>query len=180
MSLNSLQLDGFTHMLLGVPSLQDIRVALRSARRELKKERGLTLDRLHERSGIDRAVIHRIESVEKYPTYEPGVDTVRRLVEGMGLTLSEFFARIEALPTRDVSDTLPPPAPIPQGKHGNTDPVSRPLDDTGAIIARNTAALDELIEAVRLVSGELRATREQNAGARTRKSAKAARSREAR
>lgn len=72
----------------------DVRRALRAVRRE-RKPQGFTLDKLSADSGVDRAAIHRIESVEKYPDYEPGIETVARLVDAMGLTLSEFFSRVE-------------------------------------------------------------------------------------
>jgi transcriptional regulator with XRE-family HTH domain len=81
-------------------TLADIRLALRAERVRRKRSIGLTLDRLQDASGVDRAAIHRIESVEKYPDYEPGMQTILRLVEGMGLTLYEFFLRIES-PTRN-------------------------------------------------------------------------------
>lgn len=76
-------------------TLLEIRRGLRDERVRRKRSQGLTLDRLQETSGVDRAAIHRIESVDKYPNYEPGMETVTRLVEGMGLTLSSFFAQIE-------------------------------------------------------------------------------------
>jgi transcriptional regulator with XRE-family HTH domain len=75
-----------------LPSLQDVRRRLRAERRA----RELTLDALSEKSGVDRAAIHKIENVAKYPTYEPGLDTFTRLVEAMpGLTLALFFAHME-------------------------------------------------------------------------------------
>lgn len=73
-----------------VSSVLDMRRALRSVRRA--KE--WTLDALSDASGIDRAAIHRIENVQKYPDYEPGLDTFRRLVEAMQITMPEFFARL--------------------------------------------------------------------------------------
>lgn len=72
-------------------TLITIRQALRTARRE----RDLTLDALSERATVDRAAIHKIENVRKYPDYEPGIDTVRKIVEAMKITLGEFFTKID-------------------------------------------------------------------------------------
>jgi transcriptional regulator with XRE-family HTH domain len=70
-----------------LPSLLDIRTAVRRTRRA----REWSLDALSDKSGVDRAVIHRIENVRKYPKYEPGIETLRRIVEGFGLSLADFF-----------------------------------------------------------------------------------------
>jgi transcriptional regulator with XRE-family HTH domain len=148
---------------------------MRHALRAERLNRNWSLDDLAEKSGVNRSTIHDIET---NTGGKPQIGTIARLVEGMGLTLSQFFARIEGLQAHDVSETLPTPAPNPHGNHGSSNPVRRiSLDDTNAIIARNTAALDELIEAVRMVGGELRATREQNANARAPQPAKDARRR---
>lgn len=83
-----------------LPSLLQIRSEVRVVRRA----REWTLDKLRDESGVDRAAIHKIENTAKYPDYEPGVDTVRKLVEAMGLTLSDFFLRIEGLRPTEGSD----------------------------------------------------------------------------
>jgi DNA-binding XRE family transcriptional regulator len=151
---------------------------IRQEIRAVRKEHKITLRILHQKTGVSPSTVNRIERVEKYPAHKPDLETIQTLVSAMDLTLSQFFARIEGLQTHDVSETLPTPAPNPRGNHGSSNPVRRiSLDDTNAIIARNTAALDELIEAVRMVGGELRATREQNANARAPQPAKDARRR---
>ena len=70
--------------------LGKMRSALRAKRLELK----WSLDDLAAKSGVNRSTIHDIET---NADGKPQMATVARLVEGMGLTLSEFFARIEGL-----------------------------------------------------------------------------------
>ena len=54
--------------------------------RELRRERGLTLEELAERSGVSRAMISKVERGEKNPT----LVVAAKLAEGLGITLSEF------------------------------------------------------------------------------------------
>jgi transcriptional regulator with XRE-family HTH domain len=82
----------FSTVLL-LPTLGEMRAALRDAR----EGSGKSLDKLSEDSGVDRTAIHKIENPEKYPDYEPGLDTFRRLVEATGLTMQAFFWGLEAL-----------------------------------------------------------------------------------
>lgn len=93
MHLSSSDLSTYTPTLAAM-TVAEIRAALRVARRKRKRD-GLTLDRLQENSGVDRAVIHRIESPKKYPKYEAGFHTIHRLIEGLGLTLPDFFLQVE-------------------------------------------------------------------------------------
>jgi len=119
----------------GVSSLTDIRRGVRLLRRELE----VTLDTLSERSGVDRAAIHKIENTTKYPTYEPGVDTLRRLIEGLGFTLYGFFARLTRTDPR-------------------AERVSRTADDHTLVEARQSAVtlLDGMnLEGVRTATGIL-------------------------
>lgn len=74
----------------------------------LRREFEVTLDELSERSGVDRAAIHKIENTERYPDYEPGLDTFRRLVEGLGFSMPEFFTRLPRL------HFMEPPPPRPK------------------------------------------------------------------
>ena len=104
MSLSRRGLVAVSGTVRGVPSLLEIRGALRRVRRE----KDWTLDKLRDESGVDRTAIHKIENTKKYPTYEPGIDTVSKLVEAMGLTLSQFFARIEVLHPPVAPSTLQP------------------------------------------------------------------------
>src|SRR5918998_5028287 len=54
--------------------------------RGLRRERGLTLEELAERSGVSRAMISKVERGEKNPT----LVVAAKLAEGLGITLSEF------------------------------------------------------------------------------------------
>src|SRR5215210_298547 len=55
--------------------------------RELRRERGLTLEALAERSGVSRAMISKVERGEKNPTLVVAV----KVAEGLGVTLSELL-----------------------------------------------------------------------------------------
>lgn len=54
--------------------------------RDLRKERGLTLDALAGRSGVSRAMISKLERGEKNPT----LVIAARLAEGLGVSLSRL------------------------------------------------------------------------------------------
>lgn len=54
--------------------------------RELRRARGLTLERLAELSGVSRAMISKLERGEKNPT----LVVAARLAEGLGVTLSRL------------------------------------------------------------------------------------------
>lgn len=88
-----------------VPTLDEMRQRLR----KLRREREFTLDQLSETSGVDRAAIHKIEKTERYPNYEPGLDTFRRLVEGLGVSLAEFFAGFPAPAADELQHKLSEP-----------------------------------------------------------------------
>lgn len=105
MSLSSSVLSTYAPTLSGM-TLADIRAELRRARKVRKRD-GLTLDRLEENSGVDRAVIHRIENVKKYPRYKPGMETILRLIEGMGLTLPVFFLGVRDLQKTGLQAAIP-------------------------------------------------------------------------
>jgi len=139
-------------------TLAEIRAGLHAARKQQKRS-GLTLDRLQENSGVDRAVIHRIESVRKYPRYKPGIDTVLRLVEGMGLTLSSFFAEIEGGPKVGLQPAIPQSqnSPVPQhleADHGRDLPAGVVLtneqyEEYRRLRAREAAAAESVEQATK-------------------------------
>lgn len=76
--------------------------AVRARLRKERKARDWSLDDLAEKSGVNRSTIHEIETSA---TGKPQFETVGRLIEGMGLTLSEFFTRIEGLHSRALTPT---------------------------------------------------------------------------
>jgi len=55
--------------------------------RELRRERGLTLEELAGRSGVSRAMISKLERGEKNPT----LVVVAKVAEGLGITLSQLM-----------------------------------------------------------------------------------------
>ncbi len=66
----------------------ELELAIGGRLRTLRAAGGLTLDQLADRSGVSRAMISRIERAEASPT----AALLARLCEGLGLTLSAFFA----------------------------------------------------------------------------------------
>src|SRR5215218_2863238 len=54
--------------------------------RELRRERGLTLDGLAGRSGVSRAMISKVERGEKNPT----LVVAAKVAEGLGVSLSQL------------------------------------------------------------------------------------------
>src|SRR5215217_6365092 len=56
--------------------------------RGLRRERGLTLEGLAERSGVSRAMISKLERGEKNPT----LVVAAKVAEGLGVTLSQLVA----------------------------------------------------------------------------------------
>ncbi|AYD03399.1 helix-turn-helix transcriptional regulator [Neorhizobium sp. NCHU2750] len=66
----------------------ELELAIGERLKMLRSAASLTLDQLSERSGVSRAMISRIERAEASPT----AALLARLCEGLGLTLSAFFA----------------------------------------------------------------------------------------
>lgn len=62
--------------------------------RELRAQKGLTLDALAERADVSRAMLSRIERGESSPT----AAVLGRLAAGLGVTLSSLFADVDAAP----------------------------------------------------------------------------------
>ncbi|WP_436526491.1 helix-turn-helix domain-containing protein [Actinoplanes sp. HUAS TT8] len=69
----------------------DLSDDLAATLRDVRAERGLTVNALAERSGVSRAMIAKIERGAAQPT----AALLGRLVAVLGLTLSELFARTE-------------------------------------------------------------------------------------
>jgi transcriptional regulator with XRE-family HTH domain len=68
-----------------------VRLALRRER----TSRHLTLDELATLTGLNRATIHSIESVDREPTLKMEFETVARVIDGLGLSLGEFFLKVD-------------------------------------------------------------------------------------
>lgn len=116
-------------------TVADIRAQIRKCRRE--KE--WTLDDLVEASGVERTACHKIESVKKYPDYEPGLGTFLKLVAAFGMPVADFFSRLED-PSISLTRTqltrlvemgfplppLDPTPPAPGHRHAVPPKASRP------------------------------------------------------
>lgn len=149
--------------------------AVREALRTERERRGWTLDDVAERAQLHRSAVHEVE-VNR--SGKPQFMTIARMIEAFGLTVGDFFGQLQRGLHKEFIGATTTPTPAEQVPPTHGDPVPsasafsprgpgrRPLDDIGALIATNTAALDELIEAVRGVAGELRAAREQDASTR--------------
>lgn len=63
-------------------------VALGETIRSLRKARGISQEELAHRSQVDRAYMSSIER----GTQNPGIMTIIRIAEGMGISVAEIFA----------------------------------------------------------------------------------------
>lgn len=72
-------------------STLDISARLASRLRQLRADRGLTLDALAERAGVSRSMISLVERGESSPT----AAVLDRLAAGLGVTLASLFAEPE-------------------------------------------------------------------------------------
>jgi len=92
----------------------DIDLRLGARIRDLRAERGLTLDGLADAAGVSRAMLSRIERGESSPTAQ----LLNRVCDGLGTTLSALFAE-------------PKPVPSPLSRHRDQqtwrDPATRYL-----------------------------------------------------
>ena len=70
------------------PVAEDIDLRLGAQIRDLRGERGLTLEGLAEAAGVSRAMLSRIERGESSPTAQ----LLNKVCDGLGITLSALFA----------------------------------------------------------------------------------------
>ena len=70
----------------------DTRAAIANRIRQLCKERGITPNRLSTISAVPQATIKRILNGE---SKNPGAVTIKKLCDGLEITLSEFFSTPE-------------------------------------------------------------------------------------
>ena len=67
-------------------------IALGQALRVLRKDRGLSQDRLANLAGIDRAYLGGIERAERHPTWE----AIEKLLDTLETSWTEFGQRIDS------------------------------------------------------------------------------------
>lgn len=159
--------------------------AVRAAIRAERTKRKWSLDDLAEKSGVHRMTIHEVETNAHG---KPQLATVARLVEGMGLTLSAFFARIEGLQTTSaVTDNLPSPIsirpevtqhggrPVPHDSGGGV-PSNEFVHEAIVIAVANTLG-EAFIQAVDRLAARLAEPRGQDPTTRPRKTTRHARDR---
>lgn len=77
---------------------------LREALRALRFEKKLGVPELATDAGLNKTTVYRLEDVDTEPDRELDLVTLEKLTTAMGLTLSEFFARIEGLPAQPFGD----------------------------------------------------------------------------
>lgn len=78
------------------PALESLAPRVGGAIRAWRKKNGLTISRLAERADIDAGFLAYIETGKKLPS----LHTAQKLAEALGLTLSELFQGVTAVPTR--------------------------------------------------------------------------------
>jgi DNA-binding phage protein len=120
---------------------KDVQAHYRKLFYQGKRERQLTQAAIATAAGLAQPDVSRLMSMEGDDG--PQVDTLLRAVEGLGISVSEFFSQIER---RTNGDLLPSvgasrTAHVPQGvaQHGEDRPV--PLDPT-ALRKAGTALVD--------------------------------------
>lgn len=133
--------------------------AVREALRREREARIGSRAKMEERSGVSEGTIFKIETKWTDPRtkapYVPGADLVLRLVTALpDITVSEFFARIEGLKAQPAQSTN-----AVSNSNGGGTPLSPapplPLDDTNAVITRNTNAIARLVGAIDQLSDRL-------------------------
>ena len=137
----------------------DSRIAARI--RELRAERGLTLDGLAEAADVSRAMLSRIERGESSPT----AHLLGKICNGLGVTLSALFAATEApsspLARRDSQPTWRDPASRYLRRNVSPAATGSPVDITeiefppGASVAFDSQRLAGKDQHVWVLSGTL-------------------------
>ncbi|PLZ03142.1 DNA-binding protein [Burkholderia sp. WAC0059] len=112
----------------------DITLTLARRLRDLRNERGLSLEALAERSGVSRSNISLIERGESSPT----AVVIDKLATALGVTLPELFSPLDA------SDTPPSPLARAADQPVWTDPESGYLRRSLSPAARSPLQLVEV------------------------------------
>lgn len=135
---------------------------VREALKALRFEKKLGVPDLAQDAGLAKTTLYRLEDVDDDPAREVDLVTLEKLVVAMGLTLSEFFAKIESgvdlNQGHEGVTTLPSLIPPSTGAADARSPVPRPASDLRDIIETNSAALIRLARAIDQL-GELPALR---------------------
>ena len=66
----------------------NISQAVRQRLAELRQQRGLTINRLSDISGVTQSTVNDIVKGKSYST---GIATIKKLCDGLGITLVDFF-----------------------------------------------------------------------------------------
>lgn len=119
--------------------VERVRTTLKSERKRLR----LTQEQLETRSGVDQPTISRAEAGTL-----PTLPVLARITDGLGHSLSSFFARIEGLPTRVPSDTTTPQAQQQRIARGD-------LDGTSASVRRREEIAAELVAVLLEAAGAI-------------------------
>lgn len=144
--------DGPRRYLAGMLTSRDVQMALRQLFGTARPED------IADETGVDRATVYRILGPKPYC---PRFDQIAKIIDalGHGITVSAFFARIEGLQlsaTDSKNVGLHNTAEEADGRHP-IPPARPPLDDTNAVIHRNTEAFIRLTKTLeRLAAGDTR------------------------
>lgn len=101
--------------------------AAREGRSALRRGERLGRPGLSKRTKTDQGTAvnsQTIKNIEDGLIADPGLVTVARIVEAMGLTLSQFFAQIEGLPAASPQSTTEEPAKGATQHDGRTVPAA--------------------------------------------------------
>lgn len=70
--------------------------ALAKTLKEVRKEKNMTQEMLAEKSSVHTTIIGRLEISQR----EPKISTLFKIVEALGLSMSEFMKRVEDIRSR--------------------------------------------------------------------------------
>lgn len=126
-----------------VSGMPELRVVLR----QLRTDARLSPEELATEADVSRSTIYRLENGE---IEEPDLQTLRRIVGALGVTLSSFFAQIEGLkgprtelqnlPSENQTRTADASTPLP------TSDAALSTTDLAALITAGVSGLGESLE----------------------------------
>lgn len=113
-----------------------IRLELKRAR-EVRPDGKMSVRTLAKKAGIDASTINRIEGIGKYPDHKPDLPTLVAIVTGLGLTLSQFFGRVEGVDlsrhSGDQQSDLSGGSDVPASEPRESDRLSRLESDVATL-----------------------------------------------